>query len=116
MKLKENDVTFLEEADDDINSVDEEVILVVVEDMVDDEIDVDVDDDLNVVVEDVNMVEEVVLVDDEMDVDGVADGELDDTVEVDMKVDNEGDVADDDKDVEEVDALEKNVKHQNYFV
>ena len=56
------------------------------------------------------------MVDDEIDVDEVADGEVDDTVEVDMKVDNEGDVADDDKDVEEVDALEKNVKHQNYFV
>ena len=37
----------------------------------------------------------------------MADGEVDDTVEVDMKVDNEGDVADDDKDVEEVEALEK---------
>ena len=76
MKLKENDVTFLEEADDDINSVDEEVILVVVEDMVDDEIDVNVRDD----------------------------GEVYDTVEVDMKVNNEGDVTDDNKDVEEVEA------------
>ena len=37
----------------------------------------------------------------------MADGEVDDTVEVDMKVDNEGDVAIDDKDVEEVEALEK---------
>ena len=37
----------------------------------------------------------------------MADGEVDDTVEVDMKVDNEGDVADDDKDFEEVVALKK---------
>ena len=68
---------------------------------------------MNVVVENVNMVEEVLLVkvedmvNDKIDVDVVSDGEVDDTVEVDMKVDNEGDVADDDKDVEEVEALEK---------
>ena len=88
MRLKENNVTFVKKDDDDINLVAKEVKIVEEEDMVDDEIDIDV----------------------------VADGEVDDTVEVDMKVDNEGDVADDDKDVEEVDALEKNVKHQNYFV
>ena len=64
MKLKENDVTFVEEADDDMNVVADEVILLEVEDM----------------------------------------------------VDNEGDVADDDKDVVEVEALEKNINHQNYFV
>ena len=45
----------------------------------------------------------------------MADGEVDDTVEVDIKVDNEGDVADDDKYFEEMEAL-KNVNHQNYFV
>ena len=67
---------------------------------------------MNVVVENVNMVEEVLLVEvedmvnDKIDVDVVSDGEVDDTVEVDMKVDNEGDVADDDKNVEEVEALE----------
>ena len=57
---------------------------------------------MNVVVEDVNMVEEVIpveiedMVDDKIDVDVVAYCEVDDTVdteEVDMKVDNEGDVA-----------------------
>ena len=74
------------------------------------------DDDINLVAKEVKIVEEEDMVDDEIDIDVVADGEVDDTVEVDMKVDNEGDVADDDKDVEEVDALEKNVKHQNYFV
>ena len=90
--------------------------------MVDDKIDVDDDDDMNLVGDDVNIVEEVIpvevedLLDDEIDVDEVTDGEVDDTAEVELKVDNEGDVADDDKDVEEVDALEKNVKHQNYFV
>ena len=46
------------------------------------------------------------MVDDEIDVDVLADCEVDDTVDVDMKVGNEGDVADDDKDVEEVEALE----------
>ena len=57
--------------------------------------------------EEVILVEVEDMVDDEIDVDEVADGEVDDTVEVDMKVDNEGDVAIDDKDVEEVEALEK---------
>ena len=70
--------------------------------MIVDKIEVDDDDDMNVVVEDVNMVEEVILVkvenmvDDKIDVDVVADGEVDDTVdtvEVDIKDDNEGDVA-----------------------
>ena len=37
-------------------------------------------------------------------------------LEVEDMVDNEGDVADDDKDVVEVEALEKNINHQNYFV
>ena len=68
---------------------------------------------MNVVVENVNMVEEVLLVkvedmvNDKIDVDVMADGEVDDTVEFDMKVDNEGEVADDDKDFEEVVALKK---------
>ena len=46
------------------------------------------------------------MVDDEIDVDVLADCKVDDTVDVDMKVGNEGDIADDDKDVEEVEALE----------
>ena len=67
---------------------------------------------MNVVVENVNMFEEVLLVEvedmvnDKIDVDVMADGEVDDTVEFDMKVDNEGEVADDDKNVEEVETLE----------
>ena len=43
---------------------------------------------------------------DEIDVVVLADGEVDDTVDVDMKGDNEGEVADDDKNVEEVETLE----------
>ena len=44
------------------------------------------------------------MVDDEIDVNVRDDGEVYDTVEVDMKVNNEGDVTDDNKDVEEVEA------------
>ena len=44
------------------------------------------------------------MVDDEIDVNVMDDGEVYDTVEVDMKVNNEGDVTDDNKDVEEVEA------------
>ena len=44
------------------------------------------------------------MVDDEIDVNVMDDGEVYDTVEVDMKVNNEGDVTDDNKDVDEVEA------------
>ena len=44
------------------------------------------------------------MVDDEIDVNVMDDGEVYDTVEVDMKGNNEGDVTDDNKDVEEVEA------------
>ena len=46
------------------------------------------------------------MVNDEIDVVVLADGEVDDTVDVDMNGDNEGEVADDDKNVEEVETLE----------
>ena len=71
------------------------------------------DDDINLVAKEVKIVEEEDMVYDEIDIDVVADGEVDDTVEVDMKVDTEGDVADDDKNVEEVEALENSFIHQN---